>query len=247
MREPRPVVAALALLAFGTAPFSTAATDIDPRDADAYTDRGIAWHRKGEFDKAIADYSAAIRIGAQPSVAIPVKTLPVPPSSDFLQAIPELIQGIKSARQFARAYVERGDCWRSKGEFAKALSDFNEAIRLEPRNAAAYSRRAWVSATCPDPRFRDGVRAVELARRACELTQWNEAGPLGTLAAAAAETGDFDTAVKWQEKAISLSTDESERSQGRTCLELYRARKPYREPLPARVEHSCCVSTRLIL
>ncbi len=61
-----------------------------------------------------------------------------------------------------------------------------------------------------------------------------EPGTLDTLAAAYAEAGDFDAAVRWQARAIELLGDESARDRFRSRLELYRARKPYREAAPQR-------------
>jgi hypothetical protein len=91
-----------------------------------------------------------------------------------------------------------------------------------------YNNRAWIWATCPDGKVRDGRAAVESARRACELSDWKEANPIGTLAAAYAEAGDFDKAVEFQEKANGLSTVEDDRQKGRERLKLYRDRTPYR-------------------
>jgi hypothetical protein len=36
------------------------------------------------------------------------------------------------------------------------------------------------------------------------MTGWNDPDMLGTLAAAYAGTGDFDDAIKWQQKAVDL-------------------------------------------
>jgi hypothetical protein len=52
---------------------------------------------------------------------------------------------------------------------------------------------------------------------------------LATLAAAFAEAGDFDSAVKWQEKAQALYWDAHDKEQGLARLILYHAKKPYRE------------------
>ena len=82
--------------------------------------------------------------------------------------------------------------------------------------------RAWFRATCPVATYRDGAQAVAAATRACELTGWKEPGLLDTLAAAYAESGDFDSAVKWQAKAIELETDAKEKAEFGARLKLYK-------------------------
>jgi hypothetical protein len=64
--------------------------------------------------------------------------------------------------------------------------------------------RGVMLATCPEAGFRDGPRAVSLARRACEATDWKHPYYLGTLGATLAEIGDFDEAARWQAEALAL-------------------------------------------
>ena len=90
---------------------------------------------------------------------------------------------------------------------------------------------AWLRATCPDASYRDGKQAVTGATKACELSEWKNANAVDTLAAAYAETGQFDKAVEWQQKAIDLAPKEDTKEKGRRRLELYKAGKPYREEL----------------
>jgi len=89
-----------------------------------------------------------------------------------------------------------------KGQPDKAISDLNESIRLDSNGANSYNNLAWILATCPTDSVRNGKQAVQAATKACELTQWNNAHSLGTLAASYAETGDFDQAVKYQMQAM---------------------------------------------
>jgi hypothetical protein len=70
---------------------------------------------------------------------------------------------------------------------------------------------------------------VELATRACERSAWVEANILDTLAAAYAECGKFDEAVKWQREAVKLARDK-EREELRSRLELFQKGKAYHGP-----------------
>jgi tetratricopeptide (TPR) repeat protein len=103
-----------------------------------------------------------------------------------------------------------------------------EALKRDPRHAGTFNQLAWLWATCPDPDIRNGERAKECANRACELSEWSEPGFLDSLAAACAECGDFDDAVKWQEKAIAQIGDPVRQTDYESRLELYRQRKPAR-------------------
>jgi tetratricopeptide (TPR) repeat protein len=86
-------------------------------------------------------------------------------------------------------------------------------------------------ATCPQERFRNGANAVEYATKACSLSKWQKPAYLTTLAAAYAESGDFDQAIRWQRKVLDLPEDaKQERDKARQRLDSYIEHKPWREP-----------------
>jgi tetratricopeptide (TPR) repeat protein len=128
-------------------------------------------------------------------------------------------------------YYNRAKTKMSGGEFAEAISDYEAAVRVDPGYALAFNDLAWLRATCLVAEFRDGAKAVEQASKACELTNFKKAHYVGTLAAAYAETGDYDSAVKWQKKAIDLLTEKQEylRADFEERLKLYQSGKPYRQ------------------
>jgi WD40 repeat protein/serine/threonine protein kinase/tetratricopeptide (TPR) repeat protein len=105
-------------------------------------------------------------------------------------------------------------------------------IELEPEHAATLNYLAWILATSTVNEARDGQSALQLATRACELTNYKSSNYVDTLAAAYAETGDFDSAVKWSTKALEIigeSGNASRRRMFTRALENYKAKKPTRE------------------
>ena len=88
---------------------------------------------------------------------------------------------------------------------------------------------AWIRATSSNRLLRNGKEAVAEAIKACELTEWKKWAYLDTLAAAYAESDNFDEAVKYQNQALGGSdVPEDNRVEMRKRLELYRQHKPYR-------------------
>ncbi len=115
-----------------------------------------------------------------------------------------------------------------QGEYALAAKYCSDVIRLTPNNHFAYNGLAWLRATCPDGAQRDGKEAISLATKACELTEYKQGWILDTLAAAYAENGEFDKAVRWQKQAVLLAEDKL-KEKLRERLLLFESGRPYRE------------------
>jgi tetratricopeptide (TPR) repeat protein len=126
------------------------------------------------------------------------------------------------------AFYSRGDTQLNIGKHKEAIADYNVALRLNKDSDGLLNNFAWVLATSPVDELRDGKRAVELARRACELSEYKKPHILSTLAAAYAETGDFENAIKWSSKAVEIGQEDIQ-GQLKDELKSYKRDKPWRE------------------
>ena len=117
-----------------------------------------------------------------------------------------------------------------KGDFPNALADCRTLAQLTPRDPQGINLLATMLATCPDASVRNGKEAVEVATQVCELTGWKEPHCLATLAAAYAESGGFEQALKYQKQAMAMpGLNDSERKTMQTRLDLYQQGKPFHE------------------
>lgn len=193
-----------------------------------YNNRGIAWRKNGDNGKAIADFDEAIRIAPKYANPYNNRGIAFGTKGESDRAIRDFNEAIRLDPKYALAYSNRGNAWSDKGEYDNAIADYTDAIRLDPEDPYPYNNCAWLWATCPDARVRDGKKAVENATKACELDGWKIPEDIATLAAAYAEAGDFDAAVKWQTKATEM-VPKSAKAYYRSLLALYQQRKPYRD------------------
>jgi tetratricopeptide (TPR) repeat protein len=122
-------------------------------------------------------------------------------------AIADCNEALRQYSGFVEASLLRAGINAQLGKYAEALKEFNYLISLHPGRVTlgrALKQRAWFQATCPDPAFRNGQQAVKDAKAACSISEWRDEDTLDTLAAAYAETGDFDSAARFAAQALAI-------------------------------------------
>jgi tetratricopeptide (TPR) repeat protein len=122
----------------------------------------------------------------------------------------------------------RADALLSLGKQTEAIADYERVLALDPKDTEVLNNFAWVLATSPDEKLRNGKRALDLATRSAELTSYKQAHILSTLAAAYAELGDFDSARKWSQKSVDVGKADL-KEELRKELKSYQENKPWRE------------------
>ncbi len=122
-------------------------------------------------------------------------------------------------------------------DYRGAVVAWEHALPLQPRDGTVQNSLAWVLATCPEAGVRNGKRAITLAQQACQIRNWRDSHALDTLAAAYAETGNFEEALRWQTEAVAVldkygPVSDNMRRAIRANLKRIRAREPIRETPP---------------
>ncbi|PAY15543.1 hypothetical protein CKO51_31345 [Rhodopirellula sp. SM50] len=198
---------------------------IDPTYAAAFIGRAHVLRTKGDYANAIEDYAETIRLQPDNASAFRYRAVALQEIGEADQAIEDWSQAILLHPKNSWSYRRRGFLWHARGDYQQAINDFEVAIDLDSESAWAHNQLAWLLASCPDHKYRDGSRAIELATKACTLSEWKDTH-IDTLAAAYAESGDFDEAIRWQEKAIELAPAAS-KDDYRSRLKLYKSGEPY--------------------
>ena len=128
------------------------------------------------------------------------------------------------------AHYGRADALLSIGKHVEAVADYEAALKEQPEHSGILNNLAWVLATSPMDNVRNAKRSIELGTKACEVTNYTRPHILSTLAAAYAEAGDWENAVKWSSKSIEIADEDDEnRPQLEKELQSYKEKKPWRE------------------
>ncbi|MGB7343838.1 MAG: tetratricopeptide repeat protein [Pirellulaceae bacterium] len=166
--------------------------------------RAIAFKSAGKLDKALEDFDAIVKNNERDITAIMGRGYIKFQQGKHKEAVEDFGLAIELNPKDAVARNNRGYNRFQIGEFADALEDYNEAVKLAPKYALALQNRAWLLATVNDEDLRDPPLAIESARMACELSNFQSVSDVSALAAALAAAGKFEDAVGWQEKVVEM-------------------------------------------
>lgn len=140
--------------------------------ANRYLDRGLAWQRKGDFDRALSDYNRAIALDPKFGIAYLNRGNVWHSKGQYDQAVADYSTAISLGGNvnLAFAYNNRGNSRRVKGELDDAIADLSRVIDLDPRYVLAYSNRGqvWMSKGKYDSALADFNKIIELDPRNAE-------------------------------------------------------------------------------
>jgi tetratricopeptide (TPR) repeat protein len=111
-------------------------------EAAAYHHRGVGFLLQSNFDRAVVEFNAALRVDPTYKRSYNSRGNAWKGKGDLDNAIADYDEAIRLDPSFAFPYNGRAGAWHAKGEFDKAIADYNQVIRLDPGLAAPYNNRA---------------------------------------------------------------------------------------------------------
>jgi protein O-mannosyl-transferase len=200
-----------------------------------HDDLGLVLSENGRWPEAVDEYRAALR--CQPNNplilyhwGVTEEKMGRPPDAEGL--FRESLRHNPATRLAEEVRKTLAFSLVKDGRLQEAIHEFGEMLRHDPNQKVALNSLAWLMATCPDAAIRNGPEAVALARKAAGQCRVDDPEVLDTLAAAYAEAGQFQEAVKAGESAHAAAEAANNQQLGKSIqqrLLLYRVGKPYRE------------------
>ena len=203
---------------------------LSAQDEKTLVQQGMdAWY-SGDYEKAIAVDTQALQLDPKDARALANRGNCYLVLRENDKAIADYDQALKYDPQNLVARDNLGSAYLYKRNFGRSLAIYESAIQDYPKDWKAYFIAAGILATCPQAEFRDGMKAVDYATKAWELTQGSIPITVDQLAAACAEAGDFDLAVKWESQYLATpNLGAQEIGYAKNRLALHKVHLPYHQ------------------
>jgi tetratricopeptide (TPR) repeat protein len=204
----------------------------EPNDPNLLNNLGVALGRRGKFDQSVKYLTKALENNPDFADAHTNLGYALALQGNPNEAAVHFTRAIQLASTSVLANYHLGLVLEQMGRISEAVPHYEKALRLKPDWIEPMNKLAWLLATSKETTAREPGRAVQLARRACELTNYKEPELLDTLAVAYAAAGDFDKAVETAQKALGLcqsSQQDTLKKEIENRLVLFKAGKPYLE------------------
>ena len=134
------------------------------RWAGPIENRGAAYERKGDIDKAIADFTKAVEVNPKSARAYDFRGALYSKRNERDLAIADFEKAIAINPKYVNAYNNRGIVYGRKGEIEKAIADYTTAMEIDPKYTWAYNNRglAYGRKGEIDKALADFDKAIEL-------------------------------------------------------------------------------------
>ena len=117
----------------------------DRKSADAYAKRGTDMYYQGNLNKAIADYTEAIRLDPKNSSYLAARARAWELKKDYDKAIADYTEAIRRYPKNNFSFEDRARAWIAKKDYDKAIADYTEVIPLSSIYSWNVANRGYAS------------------------------------------------------------------------------------------------------
>ncbi|MCA9216489.1 MAG: tetratricopeptide repeat protein [Planctomycetales bacterium] len=206
-------------------------TNTDQQHPSSYFNRAEVLYELGQLEDAVRDYTRALSADPADVQALTGRAHAKFELNQSAEALRDFDEAIQLDPQNAVTFADRGDLHASVGNWRQAATDFQQAIKLDRKLGRAYQSAAWLMATCPDEKLQNRDLALKAANRAIKLDGQSDYRYLDTAAAALANAGKYQDAIKYLQQALQNSPPPEVIPDLRNRLSIYQAGRPYRDSI----------------
>jgi protein O-mannosyl-transferase len=188
----------------GAAEYFRQAIQIKPDFADSYSSLGFIMRKKNSVKQAIEYFRMAIKLKPDFADAYSNLGLAMQAQGNYDEAIKNLSCAAQLQPNEIKPRNDLANALILSGKINEAIEQLRRIINIRPDTAASLNSLALLIAAHPEIKGRDANEAVRLARRACELTNYRNAGFLQTLAMAYSSAARFSEAANTAEAVLKI-------------------------------------------
>ena len=203
---------------------------LQPQYDNAWFNRAEVLYELGRYDQAASDYAAALERRPDDRAARTGLAHCRFRIGRLQEAISDYSAVVAAAPGDLDALINRAEAYQAAGQWEQAALDYRESLHSPDRTPRALASAAWFMATCPEARFRAPQKALELSQQALASAESPTARLLDTVAAARANSGDFEGARSAIAEAVSLAPQDPALGDRQA---LYSQDRPFRQPSAA--------------
>lgn len=177
-----------------------------PRNAIAYMNRGVAYHRLGQLEPALQDFDRAIELDKNLAAAYSNRSYLYFDQQQFEQALTDANQAVALNPNLADAYINLANARQARNDLAGALQDYNQALKLKPsteHQARVFNNRGNLYVA-----QNDLTRALQDYNQAIKLVS-SYADAYRNRGLALLKQGDRDRAILDLRQALNLYQDQN--------------------------------------
>jgi tetratricopeptide (TPR) repeat protein len=196
------------------------ASSLNPKGFESFNNLGISLAAQRHLDDAISNYCKALEIAPGYSVAYGNLGNALAAKGKLDEALANYQKALQINPNSIGVRNSLAQLFERMGHFNEAAGQYRKILSLEPQDSGVMGDLALLLATSRDAEVRNGPEALRLAKEACEITHSREPAILSTLAAAYAESGQFDEAAVTARKAEELANTAGDQERAAICRQL---------------------------